>query len=119
MCGFSFFFAILFFFIFSLMNVERYYCVLFYFFPLKLSLTLKISAGNINNIIVFVKLMVPLNLLFCIKISNNEIFVFQIILGYSQTSMDTEEGGLHAHTVYNPDAGGSTTTEQGTGSPSG
>ena len=76
---------------------------------------LKFSAGDINNIIVFVNLTVPQNLLFCIKISNNEIFVFKIIiLAYKHISMNVEEGGLHAHTQYNPDAWGSTTTEQGT-----
>ena len=66
---------------------------------------LKFSAGDINNIIVFVNLTVPQNLLFCIKISNNEIFVFKIIiLAYKHISMNVEEGGLHAHTQYNPDA---------------
>ena len=112
---------------FCLTSIEIYYyeqiylLSLVYFFMMIegkniLLYMLELFSSKFINFISFVGLPVPLNLPFCMKkISNNELFLFQIsILASTLTSMDVKEGGLHAHTIYNPDAWGSTTTEKGT-----
>ena len=109
---------------FVILKLEYYYFIQLYtFFCLLLEWEYNINYILKNFITsktfcynTFVVLTVPLNLLFCIKnVSNNESFMFQIILlaYYNHNMKDTPKEGLHAHTTYNPDEWGSTTTEQG------